>query len=357
MTSAGGAGVANPLLADLSHVLAHTHGLWDELRGQRLFLTGGTGFFGCWLLESFLHANDCLNLGASAVVLTRSPEAFARRTPHLARHPAIALHEGDVRSFVFPEGRFTHLIHGATDTSTTAALNDPLALLETIVGGTQRTLEFARRAGVKKLLLLSSGAVYGRQSPELSHLPEDHCGAPDPTDWRSAYGNGKRLAEQLATLYHRQHRLEAKIARCFTFLGPYQPLDSHFAVGNFIRDGLRGGPIRIHGDGTAFRSYLHAADLAAWLWAILLRGVPCRPYNVGSEEAVSIVGLARRVAGHFHADVVVDRSAPPGQPGERYVPSARRAAEELGLQAWLSLDEALVRTVAWHRRPAAATLN
>ena len=66
-----------------------TGGLWEELRGARLFVTGGTGFFGCWLLETFLWANDQLKLGASAVVLDPEPAAPSRRkAPHLASHPA-----------------------------------------------------------------------------------------------------------------------------------------------------------------------------------------------------------------------------------------------------------------------------
>src|SRR5258708_16839279 len=104
--SARGSLVVNPLAADLDHVLAHTTGLWDALRGQRWFLTGGTGFFGCWLLESFLHANERLDLNARVTVLTRDPEAFVRKAPPLAVHPAVELHPGDVRSFVFPSCPF-----------------------------------------------------------------------------------------------------------------------------------------------------------------------------------------------------------------------------------------------------------
>ena len=74
-----GAMTANPLADDLDHVLARTGGLWEDLRGARLFVTGGTGFFGCWLLETLLWANDALGLGASVVVLTRNGRAFSRK--------------------------------------------------------------------------------------------------------------------------------------------------------------------------------------------------------------------------------------------------------------------------------------
>ena len=70
---------SNPLAEDLDHILAHTEGLWEELRGQKIFITGATGFFGCWLLESFAWANEKLNLKAEIVALTRNLENFQRR--------------------------------------------------------------------------------------------------------------------------------------------------------------------------------------------------------------------------------------------------------------------------------------
>ncbi len=340
--------MANPLAVDLDHVLAHTRSVWEELRGHRLFITGGTGFIGSWLLETFLWANDQLDLGASAVVLTRNPQAFARKAPHLARHPDIYLHEGDVRSFAYPAGSYRYVIHAATESSTTLNADDPLAMLDTISRGTERTLQFARRAGVEKFLFTSSGAVYGRQPPGLSHVPETFAGAPDLTDPGSAYGEGKRLAEFLCGLAYQRFGVRTRIARCFAFIGPYLPLDAHFAAGNFLRDGLHGGPIRVQGDGTPYRSYLYAADLAIWLWTILTRGADGRPYNVGCDRAVSIRELAQIVGAHCGAPVRVARAPIPGEPPARYVPDVTRARQELGLQTRIPLEEAIARTARWH---------
>jgi len=340
----------NPLARDLDHVLAETRGLWEELRGARLFITGGTGFFGCWLLETLLWANDHLNLDASAVVLTRDRQAFERKAPHLASHPALRISEGDVRTFEFGEGPFSHVIHAATDSGKPLLEAGRQSMFDTTVDGTRRTLDFARRTGARRFLLTSSGAVYGPQPAELTHVPEDYAGAPDPTDAGHVYGEGKRAAEMLCAL-HAGRDLQPTIARCFAFVGPYLPLDVHFAVGNFIRDALRGGPIRVAGDGTPYRSYLYAADLAIWLWTILLRGQAMRPYNVGSERAISIADLAHHVARTLTSGAAVEIAGTPrpGQPAHRYVPSTERIRKELGVRVTIDLEDGLLHTRDWHR--------
>ena len=113
---------------------------------------------------------------------------------------------------------------------------------------------------------------------------------------------------------------------------------------------MAGEPIRISGDGTAFRSYLCAADLAIWLWTILFRGEPLRPYNVGSENAVCIAELAHMVAGARGPDieVLVSQARVPGASAERYVPSTDRAREELRLKQTVDLQAAIRRTALWY---------
>jgi nucleoside-diphosphate-sugar epimerase len=337
---------------DLDHILNHTSHLWKEVRGQNIFLTGGTGFFGCWLLESFIWANDQLDLGAKATVLSRNPEAFAAKAPHLANHPAVRLIEGDVRTFAFPPGEFPIVIHAATEASAKLNKEDPLLMFETVVEGTRRTLEFARTHGTRQFLLTSSGAVYGKQPPGMTHIPEEYPGAPDSMDPNAAYGEGKRAAEMLCRLYAHRFGLEPKIARCFAFVGPHLPLDAHYAIGNFIRDALKGGPIRVNGDGSPLRSYLYAADLVIWLWTILFKGQPCRPYNVGSARSISIADLAGLVCQLMDPsiEVTIAHQADPSQPPQRYVPFVERAHSELMLESWITLEDSIERTIGWHRR-------
>lgn len=340
----------NPLAEDLDHILAHTEGLWEELRGQKFFITGATGFFGCWFLESFAWANEKLNLKAEAVALTRDLENFQKKAVHLANHPAIRFQIGDVRTFKFPEEKFAFVIHAATEASVKLNQENPKLMLDTIVEGTRHTLDFVVSCGAKKFLLTSSGAVYGAQPPKLTHIPEDYVGAPSPL--ASAYGEGKRQAELLCTAYAKQHGIETKIARCFAFVGPYLPLDTHFAIGNFIRDALRGGPIQINGDGTPHRSYLYAADLAIWLWTILFRGKNCRPYNVGSSHDLPISEVAQGVNGAFNnkLKISIAQKSMPGKLPERYVPSTKRAEGELNLRESIPLEAGLLKTVEWNRR-------
>ncbi len=336
----------NRLATDLNHILDHTRELWDELRGQRLFITGGTGFFGCWLLESFLWANDRLKLNCQATILTRSPDAFKIKVPHLALNKAITLLEGDIRNFNFPSGMFSHVIHAATESSTKLNSENPLLMLDTIVNGTRHSLDFSIKCGASKYLLTSSGAIYGKQPPELTHIPEEYTGASDPLDPHSAYGEGKRLAEHLCALYATSS-FEPKIARCFAFVGPYLPLDVHFAIGNFIRDGIKGGPIIIKGDGKPYRSYLYAADLAIWLWTILMRGQTLRPYNVGSDESFSIAEVAGQVADCFPSRIEVEIREIANQirVAERYVPDIQRGRTELNLQVLIGLRDGIQRSL------------
>ena len=336
---------------DLQHIVAHTRELWEDLRGKRIFVTGGTGFFGKWLVAAFCRANDAYSLDARLVVLTRNPARASAESPELYGQPCTALLPGDFQSFQFPDGEFSHIIHAAT-------ANDPVTspiardeLFDVNVAGTRRVLAFAAGASVNRLLNISSGAVYGPQMSDVSQVPEDCPAAPAPARIDLAYGHSKRTSEFLVAAHAEKHGYSACSARCFAFVGPHLPLDANFAVGNFIGDALEGRPICVKSDGTALRSYLYMADLAIWLWTLLLRGHNARAYNVGSDQAISVGALAQLVANIVNPRSEVTIALPPtaGQPAARYVPSIARARNELGLEPWIDLPEAIERTAAWHR--------
>ncbi len=231
---------ARPLArTDLDHFLEHTEDLWGAVRKQRVLLTGGTGFFGTWLAETFLHANRTLHLGAQLTVLSRAPQAFAARAPHLCADPSLCMLQGDVRSFAFPAGHFAHVVHAATDAVVPPSSSDA-EQYSAIVDGTRRVLEFAAAAGAERFLLTSSGAVYGPQPRSLLHIAEDQ----PPASSEHVYTTGKRIAESLC---QQQPGLHCTIARGFAFMGPHLPLRAHFAAGNFLCDALDGRAIAIAG--------------------------------------------------------------------------------------------------------------
>src|SRR5215471_5677866 len=342
---------SNALASDLENILERTEGLWPELRRGRVLITGATGFFGCWLLESFAWINRRLGLGAKAVGLSRHPETLRATAPHLAEDSSLSFLAGDVRDHLFPDARFTHVIHAATEASAALNADHPQLMFDTIVQGTRNVLRHAGAAGECRFLLASSGAVYGVQPPQISHVQESFPGAPDPLEGGSAYAEGKRAAELLCAL-SATSSFQPTIARCFAFVGPYMKLNAHFAIGNFIADRLRGGPIRVQGDGTPFRSYMYASDLMVWLWTILFRGQSARAYNVGSEEALDIAATARNVAEAVPpmVEVHIAGKPKPGTLPARYVPCTRRVREELGVRLEVPVVEAVRRTYLWFAR-------
>ena len=294
---------------------------------MRFFVTGGTGFFGKSILD-YLKRHPDFRAGDEWTILSRDPERFKAQNAALLDQPRkIAFVAGDVRDFK-TEGRYDAIIHAATAAVTTMADDE---MTSTIVEGTRHVLDFAKSCGAKKILLTSSGAVYG---PQTAPVGEDASCNPV-----TAYGKGKLEAERMCAA----SGLDAKIVRCFAFVGPYLNRDIHYAIGNFIRDCLAGEPIVIKGDGTPQRSYLYSDDLVEWLFAVLDCGVSGRPYNVGSSEGLSIREVAERVRAALSTknDIRVLSVPVPGTPPSVYVPEVSRAVRELGLRVTVDLAAAV----------------
>lgn len=298
------------------------------LSSKKIFLTGGTGLIGKWLLTALQET------GAELVLLSRDPEAFRNSFP-MVDSMAVEFLKGDVRGFEFPSGHFDYCIHAATPVVSDDLSNAEDELTSIIVKGTERVLEFARSADVGRMLYVSSGAVYGVQPPELECISENF-----PCNPVTAYGKGKLQAERRCV----ESGLDCVIARCFAFVGPQMPLDAKFAIGNFIGNCLRNEPIVIKGDGTAIRSYMYSTDLAEWLLKLLVKGSKGEAYNVGSDNAISISDLAHKVRTVLSAENPVEikvKSRLDGRLPSRYIPSIRKAKKLLSLELRVVLEKAI----------------
>lgn len=339
---------------DLEHIATNGGEIFRGLNGAHVLITGASGFIGGWMTESLSWVRDHLGVDIRATLLLRDPRRFAASFPHLAASRAIQLVPGSIETASIDRLALTHVVHAAGPITHRGVPKTPFGTFDVIATGTRRLLKLSADQGARRFLLLSSGAVYGPQPPSMEELHEDFGGGPDPMNPSSAYAEAKRAAELLCSTANHLNRIETVVARGFSFVGPRLPLDSVFAVGNFLADGLAGRPIRVTGDGRPFRSYLHAADAAIWLWTMLVRGQSGRAYNVGSNVSCTIRQLANEVGELWKPPipVVVEGRDESVDPAPRYVPSIERASGELGLAVRIPRSEALRRTVRFYRGSA-----
>jgi nucleoside-diphosphate-sugar epimerase len=182
------------------------------------------------------------------------------------------------------------------------------------------------------------------------HLQENAPVSAMPLESQSAYMEAKRLGELICSMECGSHGVTATIARGFAFMGPYLPLDSHLAAPAFLKAALCGKEIVIQGHGQTVRSYLYGADLAIWLFTILLRGEHARPYNLGSDIPITIAQLAESTAKACgsRAGIRILGHLQPDETAEVYLPDINRARTELGLDVFTPFEESLKRAVLYY---------
>ena len=312
---------------------------------KSLLVIGGTGYFGKSILDSFARG-QLAGYGIERVIaLARHTRTLRDEAPQLIV-PGVELIDGDI-AVVNELPAADIVIHAAASTDATRYLERPEEERRNIQAGTFNYCRLApdvHRHG--KIVYVSSGAVYGTQPPDLEHIGE-YYRVPDPDDipaGKRDYAIAKRDAET-AVRDLAANGLDVSIARCFAFVGPWLPRHLHFAIGNFIADGLAGHPIRVKAKGAVYRSYMHSDDLVDWLLRIALAGSPqCPAYNVGSDEGFLLGDVARAVADHFGVDADVPEISEAWV--DRYVPATGKARAELGLALRYDLAAAIAQTAA-----------
>ena len=315
---------------------------------KKIFITGGTGFFGISMLR-FLQENKLYN-NYSLYLLTRNILKFKLRCPKSIDLSNINLIEGNILdTSSFPKNIFNYVIHAATDSTAGLKLNH-LDRSVQIVNGTRNVLEWCKNADVKRFLFISSGGVYGTINKPVFEY-ENIC--PLISNIDNTYSVSKIYSEHLCFLYASRYNFSTSVARCFSFVGRDLPKDAHFAIGNFLGDVIKDKSIIINGDGLPIRSFMDQDDLANWLFKILFFGEANEIYNVGSDEEISIKNLAELIKKIFKSNVKIDlkNKTINGQSSKRnyYVPNIDKAKSELNLTLNFSLEDSISKIESFYK--------
>jgi nucleoside-diphosphate-sugar epimerase len=316
---------------------------------QHLAVTGGTGFLGTWIAETITALNDEYRLGITLDLYARNVNDWAQKYPHLSKRSDIRLKSQDVRS-PFEFARNTNfVVHAAGIPNNRVHSSDPLRVYQTTVSGINNALEAASQLdNLTRFVNMSSCLVSGpsnRPGPlaETDYFPMP-CG-----QLHAVYAEAKRAAENLAAVYRSQYRMPISTVRPFTFAGPYQELDRPWALNNFLRDVLTGSDIRIHGDGSARRSYLYGSDAAWWTLAALINGTDGATYNVGSPMAVTHLELVKLIGEYATPKPRVVLNTVPSKQGKQddLFPDSTATLKGLGVNQTCSLDKIVDKTWRW----------
>ena len=309
-----------------------------------LLVIGGSGFFGKSFLDSFQRG--LLRPWSIDKVLILSRHA----TDLLTSHPellseAIELIDADITtvdSLPFAD----YVVHAAASTDASRYLSHNEEEKKNIIKGTLNYCKHATEFHKDSMIVFcSSGAVYGYQPEQVKHLTEDMAfGNIERLDEvKKSYAYAKRDAE-FAIQKLGQSGINVSIARCFAFVGKYLPKDQHFAIGNFIADGLAGRDINVKADRKVYRSYMYADDLVKWLMTLAENANPqCPVYNVGSDKEVEIGDLANIVSDIFNVDTTCAVSTSVSV--DRYIPSIQKAKKILSLKEGYDLKQAILLSV------------
>jgi nucleoside-diphosphate-sugar epimerase len=322
-----------------------------QLKGEHVFITGGSGFLGTWLLELFKVLNDTYGFATQVTIFSRNARAFAARWPHLGDCSWLRCQEGDIRYFTeFPQD-VGYVIHAAALTDRRLFASQPGAVAEINGVGTIRLFKAANLLeNVRKFILMSSGLVYGSQPLDQTQINEDFAGHLRCDDVNSVYAESKRYAEIVAQCAISESKLPVVTLRPFAFVGPYQSLQLPWAVTDFIRDSFNGGPIRIMGDGITVRSIMYGSDYAYWVLAALAGGRARETYNIGSPEPIDLGSLAHLITRYFSpVPEIRTRLGQIGHDRSRLVPDVSKITSELGLTVTVPLAEAIERSITWNR--------
>ncbi len=336
--------------------------LLNELKNKKLFITGGTGYVGKCLLDLIIKADKELNLNLKVDMLTRDIKKFQKEFPLVKELKLIQYIEKDINELSNEDTNDNDfIIHAANPASSQERINllktKPELLLETITEGTRKIIDLCKKNKQVKCLYISSGAVYNDFNKnhllkESDFISKDFCFQSD-IQALDPYTLGKRLSEKMFfKVLENSEFSNFSIARCFSFIGPYLPINSGFLGSCFFKNISEQESITINNTSEiVMRSFMHSFDLSIWLLNILIQGQAGEIYNVGSEKVISVEDLAKKVSKYFgNYSIYRKEISSEGSNKKYYLPYTLKARSELGLDLkYKSIEEIIASAASWYR--------
>jgi dTDP-glucose 4,6-dehydratase len=264
---------------------------------------------------------------------------------HLEGRQGFQLIEQNICEPLAVEGPVDYVLHFASPASPVDFPTIPIEILEVGTLGTRNMLELALSKGAR-FLLASTSEVYG--DPLVHPQPESYTGNVSPTGPRGCYDEAKRCAEAFTMAYYRARSLETRIVRIFNTYGPRMRLDDGRVIPNYFGQALRGEPLTVYGDGSQTRSLCYVDDLVDGALAVL-EGPDPMPFNIGSQDEVTMLELARIVKRVTGSSSEIEFCPLPQDDPKQRRPDTTRAKEILGWAPAISLEDGLTRTLEYFR--------
>ena len=301
---------------------------------MRILVTGGAGFIGSHLCERLIgEGNEVLCL--DNFFTGRRENIF-----HLLDNPRFELLRHDVTEPILLE--VDQIYNLACPASPVHYQYNPVKTVKTNVMGAINMLGLAKRVRAR-ILQASTSEVYG--DPEKHPQTEDYWGNVNPIGIRSCYDEGKRLAETLMMDYHRQNKVDIRIARIFNTYGPRMLEDDGRVVSNFIVQALRGQPLTLYGEGEQTRSFCYVDDLIEGLIRLMNVDGLHQPVNLGNPGEFTIKQLAQEVIRICESRSGLTHMPLPADDPRQRKPDISKAQTALGWNPTITLREGLKKTV------------
>ena len=310
---------------------------------KRVLVTGGAGFLGSWTCEVLVSQGarvDCLDNFASG-----HPDNIA----NLLEQENFRLIRHDISTPIQLEERFDLIMHMASRASPLEFTKYPIQILKANTLGVWVALGIAKK-NRSKFLYTSSSEIYGDPTPENIPTPEAYNGNVNPTGPRGCYDEAKRCGEAFVSAYHTEHGLDTRIVRVFNTYGPRMRSGDIYGrvVSRFMDQALHNQPITIFGEGTQTRSFLYATDqITGLLKAAHSSELTGEVVNIGSEEEIRIIELARIIKELTGSESTMEFHPMPPDDPRRRCPDIQRARELLSWEPTVSLKEGLKKTTKW----------